>query len=174
MTGCFKCPWITLCYPRRFFCVFAAKSSVLVRFRTTLSAIASLATLRVLCKRVCLGESNAWCQNNDISSSISVTCYIFPGVGGMAPEKNRVCKGVFELVPVLSILEADVSFAFTESFWNTTAGLYGISLVARQAGFIFQEVLLLRFLYQRNKIGFINVVSCKASFSRQKFFAVLL
>ncbi len=32
----------------------------------------------------------------------------------MAPEKNRVRKSIFEPASVLSILEADVSFACTE------------------------------------------------------------
>ncbi len=34
----------------------------------------------------------------------------------MASEKNRVCRGVFEPAPVLSISEADVSFAYIENF----------------------------------------------------------
>ena len=44
--------WIPVCYAYRFCYVLAAKNSVLVWFRIILSAIASLAALKVLYKRV--------------------------------------------------------------------------------------------------------------------------
>ncbi len=113
----------------RFFYVFAVRSSVLVRLKTTLLSIASLAVLGVLTEKVSLGESNVWCRNNDISSSISVTYSIFPGIGGIALKKNCVRKDVFEPALVLSILEADVLFACTKSFWNIIIGLYSISFI---------------------------------------------
>ena len=56
----------------------------------------------------------------------------------MAPDKNRVCIGIPELVPARFL---DDLFACTKSFSNTTAGLYGISPVARQADFIFCKVM---------------------------------
>ena len=34
----------------------------------------------------------------------------------MAPKKNRVCKGVLELAPILFILEIDVLFVYIKSF----------------------------------------------------------
>ena len=45
-------------YACHFFSVLAAKSFILVRLRTILSAIANLAALTVLCKRISLGKSN--------------------------------------------------------------------------------------------------------------------
>ena len=95
--------WIPVHFARCFFCVLVAKSSVLVQFRITLSAIANLAALRVLYKRVSLSKSNVWCRNNDISSSICINFSILPGVGGIAAERNHVCRGVFELALVLTI-----------------------------------------------------------------------
>ncbi len=53
---------------------------------------------------------------------------------------------------MLSILDADVSFACTESFWNTTAGLFSISPVARQADSIFREVMPCRQAFYINEI----------------------
>ena len=86
-------------------------------------------------------------RNNDTSSSTSVTCSIFLGVDGMAPEKKRVCIGVLELAPVAFISEANLSLECTEIFWNTTAGLYSIRPVARQADCIFWELILWRLAY---------------------------
>ena len=34
----------------------------------------------------------------------------------VAPEKNRVCIGILELAPMSSILEAELSFEYTEIF----------------------------------------------------------
>ena len=68
--------------------VLAASSSVLVRLKTTRSAIASRAAFRVLCRMVSLGESKVWCRNNDTSSSISKTYSIFPGVGVFVLKKT--------------------------------------------------------------------------------------
>ena len=57
-----------------------------------------------------------------------------------------------EPAQVLSILEVDVLFADTESFGNTTVGLYDISLVAHQTNFIFQEIMPCRLVFYINKI----------------------
>ena len=86
-----------------------------VQFRATLSVIANLSAVIVLFKKVNLSKSNVQSQNNDISSSISVTLFIFPGVGGIASEKNCVYQRVFKPGLVLSILETDGRFVYTES-----------------------------------------------------------
>ena len=143
---------IPVCCACRFFCISAIKSSVLVQFRTILLAITSLAILKILYKRSSLRKSNVWCQNSDISSWISITCSIFPGIYGMAPEKNCIYKSLLEPAQVLSVLEVEMLFACTKSFWNTTVGLYGISSVARQADSIFREILPCRLAFCINEI----------------------
>ena len=81
-----------------------------------------------------LDESSIWCQNNDISSLISVTCSTFPGVGDITPKLNRIYIGVFDICEtalILPLLEAKVLSLYTKGFWNTIAGLYDRSPIAR-------------------------------------------
>ena len=134
--------WRPVRWARCFFRVLAARSSVLVRFKITRSAIASLAAFRVLCRRVSLGESRVWWRNSDTSSSTSVTCSTFPGVGGIWPEKKRVRIGVLALGKVLFavLIPAD-------SFWNTVDGLYGTSPVARHADCMFWTEIPCRLVF---------------------------
>ena len=47
--------WIPIYWAYCFFCVLAIKSSVLLWFKITRPAIASLAALKVLCRKICLG-----------------------------------------------------------------------------------------------------------------------
>ena len=141
-----------------FFCVIAANSSVLIRLKTTRSAIASQAAFRVLCIMVSLGESKILCRNNDTSSSISKTCLIFPGVGGICPEKNRVWMGVLRLGKVSLFV-----LVLANNFRNTARGLYGISPVARLY-VLSKNTSSSCFLYQRNKICFVDIIGYKPSF----------
>ena len=91
----------------------------MVRFKTSLSAIVSLAALKVLYRRVSLGESSIWCQNNDINSSISITYSMFSGVGDITPKLNRVyidIFDIFEVAPVLLLLKAKILSSDIETF----------------------------------------------------------
>lgn len=77
----------------------------MVWFKIILSAIASLAALKVLYKKVNLSKSNIWCQNNSISFLTFLTYFIFPNVSGIALEKNCVYMNILQLAPILFILK---------------------------------------------------------------------
>ena len=126
--------WVPVLWARCFFHVLAAKSSLLVQFKTIQSAIANLAALKVFFRRVSLGESRVWWQNKEINSSSSETCSIFSGVDGIWPEKKRVQIGVLALAKIpLFVWLADI-------LSKTEKGLYGINPVACYTDCIFWVV----------------------------------
>lgn len=107
--------------------LLAAKRLILAGFRIILSIITSIVALRILCRKISLGESNIWYKSNDISSLISITYFIFLNI---SPKLNHVYISIYELALVLLLLETEILFLFTKRFWNTIAGLCHISLIA--------------------------------------------
>ena len=122
-------------WTRCFFCILAAKSSVLVRLKTIHSVIESLAVLSVLCKRVSFGELRVSLQNNDISSSTFFICSIFPSIDGIWPDKKRI------RISVLVVDKVSYFVFEIEILLKTIKGLYRISLVTRHTDCIFRELI---------------------------------
>ncbi len=106
-----------------FFYKLIARSSILVWFKTTLLAIASLAALRVLYRRVSWVGSSVWSGKKETSSSTFFTCSVLAGVGDNSVEKNRDCTSVTEQLigalfrkKVFMLELTDRDFLFTVSF----------------------------------------------------------
>ncbi len=119
-----------------FFCILAAKSFVLVRFKIIRWAIVSLAALKVSYRRVNLGKSRVLLQDKDISSSTFEICSICPGAGGIWPERKHFLIGVLALAEIpLSVWQIDI-------LPNTDEIFYGISPVARNVDCIFRVIVL--------------------------------
>lgn len=60
--------------------------------------------------------------------------------------------GVLELALSTYLLRTDNLFSYTESLSNTIFELNGISRVARQADFIFRDMIFYRLAFYINKI----------------------
>ena len=139
--------WRQVCWARCFFHALATRSSVLVRFKITRSVIVSLSAFKVLFGKVSLWEPRVWWRNSNTSSSTSVTCWKFPGVGGIWPEKKRVQIGVLALGKVLFAVLVSV-----DSFWNTEDELYCTCPAARHADRMFSTEIPCRLAFYIKEI----------------------
>ena len=70
---------------------------------------------------------------------------MFLNIGSITLKLHWVCIDIFnafETAPVLPLLEAKVLSSYIESFENTIAGLYSISLAICHINCIFWDVIL--------------------------------
>ncbi len=118
-----------------FLCVLIVKSSVFIQFKTKISAIVSLAALRVLCSRVTLGKSRVWWQTRNISCSTYETCSMFSDAGGIWLEKKHVW------IKILALGQVSLSVWLADILSKTVEGLYGISPVVCHADCIIRVVI---------------------------------
>ena len=151
-----------------FFCLLAVERSLLVRFKTIRLAIERLATLRVLCSRVSLGELKVRWRNKNISSRPSETYFTFVFVGVIWLQKKRVWIGILALGKVsLSVWLAYILLKRVER-------LYGISPVACNGDCIFRVVLAccraLCIKEMKSALSMLYIVNCILSTSNVLYF----
>lgn len=120
-----------------FFFILVAKNSILVQFKIIQFIIVSLATLRVLCKKVSFDKF--WKVESLIMKYQYKFIYFYllniPWYRCYLTKKKRVYKGVL-VVGKVSFFVFEV-----ESLLKTMEGLYGISLITPYTNCIFRELI---------------------------------